>query len=142
MKKPYQAYNAPLQGNAFASRQYQNRTAAPRKRYNAAGRVSRPAFSLRTLRLDTRTVVLALLLVLLAGILIADISDVRAVSDRIWKLNAGIESLKDSNISLQEAISLRMTHPVLVRMSEEAAAEAAAEAAEETVITLSVAPLS
>ena len=82
------------------------------------------------------SILLTAALVLFACILFADAEALRAGGSRIGQLSAGIESLQDSNVMLQDEISLRMQHPVLTRMNEQA------EAGEETVITISAAPLS
>ena len=142
VKKPYQAYQPSPRGDAFASRQVQDWTrhldySAGRRRVIAREDSAVPAFSSRGIRRDVLAVTVALLLVLFAGILFADMSTIWAGGSRIGELSAGIESLEGTNASLQQQLSFAMRHPVLTRMSAQAEAEAEAEAREEQVITLS-----
>ena len=94
-----------------------------------------PAFSSKGVRWDALVVIVSLLLVLLTGILLSDIGAIRAGGDRIGYLSAGIVSLEGSNNMLQSELSMAMRHPVLQRRNE------LSEAGEDTVITISAAPL-
>ena len=141
-KKPYQAYHPSPRGSAFASPQVQDWTkrldfSAGRREVIAREDLVLPAFSSRGIRRDVLAVTVALLLVLFAAILFADMNALRAGDDRIGQLSAGIESLEGTNASLQQQLSLAMRHPVLTRMNAQSEAAAEAEVQEERVITLS-----
>ena len=86
-------------------------------------RTALPAFSSRGIRWDILTGTLALLLLLFVGVLFADLENLRAGSERVGKLSAGIEALEDSNARLGERLSVAMRHPVLNRKAEEEAVE-------------------
>ena len=77
-----------------------------------------PAFSAQGIRRDVLAAALALLLILFAGILCADLEALYAGGERIGKLSAGIASLEDTNALLRDRLSVAMSHPVLVRQAE------------------------
>ena len=123
-----------------ASRQIQDWTrgmeisSTRRREVIAERRTALPVFSSKGIRWDVLMVSLLLLLLLLMGILLADMEALHAGGERIGKLSTGIISLEDTNSLLRQELSVAMNHPVLRSKAESMAPE------NETVIILSASP--
>lgn len=149
---PTEEYAAPRRGNTFAdsgrrgawsypaSGQVQNwargmeLSSGRRRGVINEKKSSLPAFSSEGIRWDVLTVALALVLLLLTGILAADVGALFAGGDRIGKLSDRIESLEGSNSILRAELSAALNHPVLRNKAE------SAEPLNETLVVLSPAP--
>ena len=107
-----------------ASRQIQDWTrgmeisSTRRRNVISERRTALPVFSAKGIRWDALTAALLLILLLFAGILLADMGALYAGGERIGKLSAGITSLEDSNSVLRQELNRAMNHPVLLSSTE------------------------
>ena len=77
-----------------------------------------PVFSSEGIRWDVLMVALSLILLLLIGILVSDVSALYAGDDRISRLSTGIASLERSNSILRDEISRTQFVPAKTRNAE------------------------